>query len=214
MTGKPRLFGADYSVYVRIARLALAEKDVGYELVPVDIFDPAGIPEWYPERHPFKRIPAFEHGDLRLFETSAICRYVDEAFDGPPLQPGDAVGRATMNQIIGLLDAYAYRAMVWGVYVERAGKASRGAASDEDVIAASMAVAETCLASLTRLMGSAPWLAGERLTLADLHAAPIFAYFTQAQEGAALLDAHPPVAAWWDRIQARSSFEDTRPTVK
>ncbi|MBO6902034.1 MAG: glutathione S-transferase family protein [Rhizobiaceae bacterium] len=213
MTSKPRLFGADYSVYVRIARLALAEKTIDYELVSVDIFDPAGVPDWYRDRHPFKRIPAFEHGDLRLFETSAICRYVDEGFDGPPLQPGDAAGRAAMNQIIGMLDAYAYRAMVWGVYVERAGKASRGEVSDEDVIAASMAVAETCLASLTRLMGSAPWLAGSRLTLADLHAAPMFAYFTQADEGAALLDAHPAVAAWWERIQARSSFQKTRPAT-
>ncbi|HEV7415948.1 MAG TPA: glutathione S-transferase family protein, partial [Tianweitania sediminis] len=34
----PRLFGANYSVYVRIAQLVLAEKKVGYELVPIDIF--------------------------------------------------------------------------------------------------------------------------------------------------------------------------------
>ncbi|MGO4837058.1 glutathione S-transferase N-terminal domain-containing protein, partial [Rhizobiaceae sp. 2RAB30] len=33
-----RVFGADYSVYVRILRLTLEEKGIGYELVPVDIF--------------------------------------------------------------------------------------------------------------------------------------------------------------------------------
>ena len=36
--GKPTLYGADYSVYVRIARLALAEKGVAHELVPLDSF--------------------------------------------------------------------------------------------------------------------------------------------------------------------------------
>ena len=40
--GRPVLYGADYSVYVRIARLALYEKGVGYDLVPVDIFASGG----------------------------------------------------------------------------------------------------------------------------------------------------------------------------
>jgi len=37
-TDRPVLFGAPYSVYVRAARLALDEKGVDYQLVPVDIF--------------------------------------------------------------------------------------------------------------------------------------------------------------------------------
>jgi|SRR5271157_563417 len=61
MTEKPRLFGADYSVYVRIARLSLVEKGVEYELVPIDIFADEGPPRSYLMRHPFGRIPAFEH---------------------------------------------------------------------------------------------------------------------------------------------------------
>ena len=40
---KPILYGADYSVYVRIARLTLAEKGVGYDLVPLDIFAAEGL---------------------------------------------------------------------------------------------------------------------------------------------------------------------------
>jgi glutathione S-transferase len=35
--GKPRLFGADYSAYVRIVQLTLTAKGVDYDLVPVDI---------------------------------------------------------------------------------------------------------------------------------------------------------------------------------
>ena len=41
---RPVLYGADYSVYVRIARMALAEKGVEHDLVPVDIFAPGGPP--------------------------------------------------------------------------------------------------------------------------------------------------------------------------
>ncbi|TJV36975.1 MAG: glutathione S-transferase family protein, partial [Mesorhizobium sp.] len=116
---RPVVYGADYSVYVRIVRLALEEKGIGYELVPVDIFAADGIPGWYFDHQPFRRIPAFEHDGFRLHETGAIARYVDEAFDGPALQPIEARSRARMNQIIAMLDAYAYRGMVWHVAVER-----------------------------------------------------------------------------------------------
>ena len=71
---EPVLYGADYSVYTRIARLALAEKGVGYRFEPVDIFAPGGPPAAYRARHPFARIPAFAHGEVALYEAAAITR--------------------------------------------------------------------------------------------------------------------------------------------
>ncbi|TIT59992.1 MAG: glutathione S-transferase family protein, partial [Mesorhizobium sp.] len=136
---KPILYGADYSVYVRIARMALEEKGIDYELVPLDVFATDGIPAWYLEHHPFGRIPAFEDDGFRLFETNAIARYVDEAFEGPALQPADARGRARMGQMTGMLDAYGYRSMVWDVAVERLEKE----APDEALIADGLRQAET-----------------------------------------------------------------------
>ncbi|MGI6852955.1 glutathione S-transferase family protein [Mesorhizobium sp. 1B3] len=206
MITAPRVFGADYSVYVRIVRLALEEKRVEYALVPVDVFAGDGSPAWYLKHHPFGRIPAFEHGSFSLFETGAITRYVDEAFDGPPLQPTDPKMRARMNQIIGLLDAYAYRALVWDVYVERVSKPKRGEAPDEARIAAGLQVTATCLATLADLKASGPWLLGKQLTLADLHAAPMFAYFLRAPEAHALIGSYPAIAAWWKEVSALPSF--------
>ena len=202
---KPILYGADYSVYVRIARMALEEKSIDYELVPLDIFAAEGIPAWYLEHHPFGRIPAFEHDGFRLFETNAIARYVDEAFDGPALQPADARGRARMSQIIGMLDAYGYRAMVWDVAVERLEKAE----PDETLIAGGLSQAETVLKVLTSLKADGPWLLGDQLTLADLHAAPIIGYFVKVAEGQKLLAEFPEIQAWWGRIAARQAFAVT-----
>lgn len=202
---KPILYGADYSVYVRIVRMALLEKGVDYELVPVDVFAADGVPAWYLEHHPFGRIPAFEHGGFRLFETGAIARYVDEAFDGPALQPADARGRARMGQIIGMLDAYGYRAMVWDVAVERLEKTK----PDELLIASGLDRAETMLSVLTSLKAKGPWLLGDQLTLADLHAAPIVAYFTKVAEGRGLLARFAEIRDWYERIAARPSFART-----
>lgn len=202
---QPILYGADYSVYVRIARMTLEEKGVDYELVPLDIFAAEGVPDWYLEHHPFGRIPAFEHDGFRLFETGAITRYVDEAFAGPALQPADARGRARISQIAGMLDAYGYRAMVWDVAVERLEKVP----ADEALIASGLSRAEAVLRVLTSLKAKGPWLLGDQLTLADLHAAPIIGYFVKVAEGRDLLARFPEIQDWYQRIATRPSFVQT-----
>lgn len=205
------LFGADYSVYVRIARMTLIEKGVGYRLVPVDAFSKDGLPDWYREIHPFGRIPAFEHDGFRLFETAATARYVDEAFEGPPLQPPHAPERAMMNQIIGMLDAYAYRTLVWDIYVERVARPRDGGTSDEARIASALPAAQRCLSALSKAKRPGRWLLGDQLSLADLHAAPMLAYFVEAPEGRDMLGEFRELCAWWAEVSALASFAATRP---
>ena len=204
------LYGAPYSVYVRIARLTLAEKGVPYRLVEVDVFGDALAREEHLTRQPFGKIPAFAHGAFQLYETSAICRYIDEAFDGPSLQPASAEGRARMMQAISILDSYAYRTLVWDIFVERVGNPKDGKPSDEAKIATALPLARTCLAALNDLAPRAPWLAGDQPTLADLHAAPIVDYFLQAPEGRMLGD-WPRLARWWSAMAVRQSMAATKP---
>ena len=206
----PVVFGAAYSVYVRIVRLALAEKGVPYRLVEIDVFAPGGPPRGYRDRHPFGRIPAFEHDGFRLYETGAIARYVDEAFAGPRLQPSAARDRARMNQIIGVLDNYAYRTLVWDIFVERVRAPAQGRRADEARIAAALPAAGACLYTLVDLMAGGRYLAGPDLTLADLHAAPMLIYFRMAEEGAEMLRARPVLDAWLGRIGCRASIAATR----
>jgi len=205
------LFGADYSVYVRSARIALEEKGVAYRLRPVDVFAPGGVPENYLELNPFGRIPALKIGSLTLYETVAILRYVDEGFDGPPLQPDDPAARAHMTQILSVLDAYAYRTLVWDIYVERVVKTRDGGPADEVAIASAMGPARTVLAALEDLAEDGPFLLGARPTLADCHAAPMLALFERAEEGRLLLKSVPKLSRWLDTVRQRSAFIATEP---
>ena len=209
--GKVLVFGAAYSVYVRAVRLALEEKGVPYERVDIDVFAPGGPPADFLARQPFGRIPAFEHDGFRLYESGAIERYIDEAFDGPPLQTGDPKARARMNQAIGIVDSYVYRTLVWDIYVERVVRARESRSGDETRIAAALPRAETCLLALENVMQQGPWLAGVEFTLADCHAAPMLDYFRRTPEGAAMLGAHPSLSRWWDRIAVRASIAATMP---
>ena len=73
---------------------------------------------------------------------------------------------------------YAYRTLVWDIYVERVSVPRDGGVSDERKIRDAIPRAVTCLTALQQIMSAGPFLTGPALTLADLHAAPMFAYFT------------------------------------
>jgi glutathione S-transferase len=205
-----KLFGLERSVYTRIARLALEEKPIMYSLCEVEIFGSGGVPPEYLARHPFGRIPAFEHDGFRLYETSAITRYVDEAFPGVQLQPHEPQARARMNQVVGLLDAYAYKPMIWGVFVERIAVPRTGGTANEAKIAEAMLAVRVCLDALGDIVSCEPFLLGTRITLADLHAFPILKYFSLTQEGRDLISTHVALDKWLGMMDSRPAVQRTR----
>ena len=213
MSRDPIVFGAAYSVYVRILRLVLTEKRVAYQLRELDVFAPDGPPAELLARQPFGRIPAFEHAGVALYETAVVARYIDEAFHGPRLQPAGAHERARVGQVVAILDAYGYRPLVWDLYMERVDAPRSGRAPDEARIASGASHAARCLDELIRLAGDGPFLAGETLSLADLHAAPMFAYALAAPEAVALIAERPMLAAWWQHMSVRPSMAATRPSA-
>ncbi|WP_455372659.1 glutathione S-transferase family protein [Limibacillus halophilus] len=206
MSTAVQVFGAAYSVYVRAVRLALEEKGVSYDLVPVDIFAEEGPPPSYSDRHPLLKIPAFQHGDFRLYESDAILRYIDAAFPGPALQPALLRSHARANQMLSILNAYAYRCWVWDIYVERVAKPAEGGEGDERRIADALPRAATCLDALAELMEGDPYLLGGEPYLPDLLAAPMIACLRQAEEGSLLLKERPRWLAWWEAVSARESW--------
>jgi glutathione S-transferase len=203
------LFGGAYSVYVRTVRLILAEKGLAYAFREIDVFAEGGPPKEYLARQPFGRIPALEHAGFRLYETGAIIRYIEAAFPEPSLVPSDLRQRARMDQILSILDGYAYRCWVWDIYVERISKPSEGGTADEARIAAALPQAAKILDAIAELTEGGPYFSGADPTLADLHALPMLAYFRKTPEGRDLLAERPFWQDWWRVMAARSSFAAT-----
>lgn len=206
-----RLYGADYSCYTRVARLVLIEAGLAYAYETVDIFAEPGGPAWYRQIHPFGKIPALRHGEITLIETSAITRYLAYLAPDAGLVPGCPDRRARMDEAIALLDAYAYRALVWDLYVEIVAKPERGAATDPDRVADGLARAAPCLDRLAARLDGSDWLVGgDRPTLADLHAYPMLAYARLAPPARALVERHAGLVAWMQRLETRPSIRETR----
>src|SRR5258707_6041688 len=182
---RPIVYGPAGSTYVWSTRLALAEKGVAHELVEVAVGEHRQEPHL--SRHPFAKVPAFEHDGFQLYETQAILRYIDEGFPVAPLQPTDLHQFARMNQIIGIVDAYGWPSIAAGILFNRMLAPRLGVPVDEAAVAAALPRARLCLAEIARLMGDQQFLAGDRVNLADLMVIPLLYYLGGLPEGEAPL---------------------------
>lgn len=112
------LFGFPRSTFVKVVGLILTAKGVTYTFH--DTEDEMYLPI-HLQRHPFGRVPALQHDDFMLYETSAIATYVDDVLPGPKLTPADPRKRARMNQWMCNLNSYFYPEMIYHVAHERMG---------------------------------------------------------------------------------------------
>jgi glutathione S-transferase len=210
----PVVYGPAYSTYTRTARLALEEKGADYKLEEVDMLGGACQQAAYLARQPFAKVPAFNHDGFALYETGAITRYVDEAFPGPKLQPADPKRRARMTQIISLIDSYGYPNFIGKVVWQRAVTPLLGGTPDDKVVADAMPQVEKAAAALEDLADTTgPFLCGPEISLADLHVAPVMAYFSETPEGKTVLAKLPRLSRWWKAFSSRPSVAKTQPKL-
>lgn len=210
MSDKPVLYGFDGSTYVRTVRMVLAENGVDYEQVPVNVL--AGEPR-QPEhlaRHPFGKVPVLDIDGMRLRETDAICRYVDETRPGPSLVPASARDRARMTEAVNMINSYGYPALVglagYHLFPEFIG------GQNDEARARCEKESVKLIELLTDKKGEDKWLAGSQPSLADFFLAPIIFYLTLTPEADKIL-AVPGMADWWKAVNEIDSFKQTEPDL-
>ena len=202
------LHGYRYSVYTWIVRFALFEKGVEYRTFEVNPFSETGHPE-----HPFGRVPLLLHKGFRIYETNAITRFIDASFPGPPLQPTDTKERAISDQIISVIDNYAYWPLVRQVSSHGFFRKAFGLDVDPSELAAGLEAAPQVLAALDDLIVEQGLLKTGHLSLADIHLGPMICYFEMAPDGAELLQVYPHLSKWRDTISTRQGLVQSRPEL-
>ncbi|MGH8295506.1 MAG: glutathione S-transferase N-terminal domain-containing protein [Steroidobacteraceae bacterium] len=85
------LFSAPGDPWSHRARIVLAEKSIGVEVVDVE---PGKYPEDLLDLNPYHTVPTLVDRDLVLYDSRVIIDYLDERFPHPPLMPVDPVNRA------------------------------------------------------------------------------------------------------------------------
>jgi glutathione S-transferase len=196
------IVGSPISPYTRALRIALAEKGVAYTLKSVAPHTPE-----VDAIHPFGRIPAMYDGPLQFYETRAILRYIDEAFDGPDLMPSHGVtARARAEQWYSVLNDYGYDAIVKRYVLLYLFPSGEGGQPNRAVIDAALPDIERVLATLDAGYGQRDYLVGSAPCIADYFAAPLLYTLSKMPEGPALLAKYPNVQRAQAVMQARPSF--------
>jgi glutathione S-transferase len=203
----PIIYGPEMSTYVRTVRMAFEEKPAQYEMVDVSLMKGEQKQPGHLARHPFGKVPAFEHDGMSFYETGAIARYVDQVFPGATLTPGDARERARMNQVISIIDYYAYTAIISNCVLQRF-----FGNPDEQVIAAARPTIELCLKEFERIKGSDKFVAGGQISLADLYLVPLI-FYLQLMPEKSLFEQRKGLTVWWDGMSQRSSVKKTQPNL-
>ena len=205
------LWGFDGSTYVRTVKMLLAEKGVTQiKQVPINVLKGEPKAAEHLQRHPFGKVPVLDHDGMRLLETSAITRYLDDVLPGKSLIPQAAKDRARMDMVIGIIDSYGYGALVGGVAAYHLFPDFVGGKNDA-MRQAGMTTGRKVIEFVMKTKGSSPFIAGA-LSLADLYLAPILFYVSLTPDKDALFKVEG-VADWWTRIQALPSYKATQPDL-
>lgn len=194
----PYLFGPAFSTLVRSVRLHALEQ--GLEL-PCGLA-PGGQPiAWRSDAHlalhPFGQAPVLLDGELRLFETLAICRHLDRRLS--PERGGNPEQDAWSSALLTTVDARLVRRYLLRI----AGPRPAPFQTLEEQQHA-LADVDATLAVLDRQLGNQSFLCGTEFSLPDALLGPMLDYLEP------LPDLHwqtiwPRLAVYLDRLRARPS---------
>lgn len=190
-------------------QLSLAEKAIPVETVILSISDGDLRSEAHLARCPHGKVPALEHGDLVLCESSAILEYVEELHPEPTLLGKDPAARAAVRLEESECLEYYVRVMIPAaqqVFFRPPGD------RDHELMNEGRRAAATQLDRLEQRLAAhgGPFLLGPDLTRADLTWLPFVELAARAEMP---LDATrtPALASWRDRLCERESYAETYP---
>lgn len=194
----------------RVVKMFMAEKGIDMPRVVVDLRAGENRQPAHVARNPGGQMPTLELDDGRyLAEITAICEYLEERHPNPPLIGTNAEERAMTRMWTRRIDLYIVEPMLNGF------RAAEGFAFFKDRMrlmpqaAADMkTLAQEKLAWLDPLIAGRDYIAGPRLTLADIL---LYCTLDFAQTvGQPLNRDNANIAAWFDRVAARPSAEASK----
>lgn len=197
-----KIHGVNLSAFVRKVRVALIEKGLSYEVVPVNLASPS--PE-FRALSPLGKIPVFQDETVTLPDSSVILAYLERRHPSPALVPEDPAqyGRALFYEEYG--DTMVYGALI-PVFLQRVfvPYVLKGT-PDQKVIADALGRTPAVLDYLEGELADREWLAGGQFSVADIAVAAPFVNWSHAGEK---VDATrwPRLTAYLERVLGRPSF--------
>ncbi|MBV9566195.1 MAG: glutathione S-transferase family protein [Bradyrhizobium sp.] len=217
----------------RRVRLCLEEKGLSYESHVVDMTRLEHHSPEYLKINPLGVIPTLIHDGRPLHESGTICEYLDESFPDPPLRPETPYERAEMRNWIRHIDGLIGNLIVfnWRHHLQKVAqqwsdeelaakiknipskerqeawlRVARKPYTEEERDAARGRLVQL-LDRMEQALAASGWLVGQAYSIADIAAAPFVKRIDEEiAPDQVSQKAHPRVADWWARMQARPAF--------
>ncbi|KAI3506241.1 hypothetical protein L1887_28597 [Cichorium endivia] len=204
-----KLYGSFISTATHRVRAVLAEKVLKYEFVIINMDNIEHKKPEFLSRSPFGQVPAFEDGDLKLFESRAITQYIARTYAD---KGNDLIFKDPMKMAILMVwmevESQRYEPVSGKLAWELVLKPMFGMTPDVMIVKENEKKLEELLDVYESRLSESKYLGGDCFTLADLHHLPTMKYLmgTQVKK---LFDARPHVSAWAAEIQSRPAWVKT-----
>ncbi|EFC37458.1 predicted protein [Naegleria gruberi] len=203
-----KIYGAAQSTCVQRVLTTIKEKGLEFELVPVDLMKGEHKSPSYLEKHPFGVIPVLEDDGFLIYESRAICRYLEAKHKskGTELIPTELKALGLFEQGASIETAY-FDSNASGLVFEKLFKGMMGyGAADEARVKQLSEKLSLNLDAYERVLAKQEFIGGNQFTLADLYHLPYGNLLFAIGLGNLLLD-RPHVKAWWEKISSRPSWK-------
>ncbi|XP_026447687.1 glutathione S-transferase F13-like isoform X2 [Papaver somniferum] len=199
-----KLHGVPFSTCTARVRACLEEKNVEYEICPVDHGTGAHKRPDFISKNPFGQIPVLEDGDITLFESRAINNYIAHKYKD---QGTDLLQHGNLDDFAKLLvgcevESQQFNPTMGPIFFNIFIAPLRGWAPDQKTIDENVVKVGTVLDVYEKRLSSSKYLAGDCYTLADLNHLPYIAYIMKTPH-ADLINSRPHVKAWWEAVSSR-----------
>ena len=200
-----KVFGTPVSTCTGRVLACIEELGLKYELIPVDLNTGEHKRPPHTDRNPFGQIPALQDGDLVLFESRVITRYLVRKYGkgSDLLKDQSFIDSVAVDQWIevevqhfnGPTSTLVFQHLFLPVFF--------GGSTDDKVVAAEVEKLGKVLDVYEAKLSKTKFLAGDFYSLADLHHLTYGHYLTTSTPHGSLIHSRPHVKAWWDAISSR-----------
>ncbi|WP_380878831.1 glutathione S-transferase [Sphingomonas sp. DBB INV C78] len=182
-----------------VKKVVWLAEEIGLPYVRHDVGGAFGMPDAYLAKNPNALIPTIEDGDVLLWESNAILRYLAARHGGDALWPADPAARAQADKWMDWQFSYADAQRDAFLNLVRRAADQR----DADAIARSAAECAKMMAILDEALSRQSWLSGDSFGIGDIPMG-VYAYswFSLAIERPVL----PHVGDWYERLKVRPGY--------
>ncbi|XP_002510614.2 glutathione S-transferase [Ricinus communis] len=204
-----KVYGPPLSTAVSRVLACLLEKDVDFQLIPVNMSKGEHKKPDFLKIQPFGQVPAFQDESISLFESRAICRYICEKHadkGNKGLYGTNPLAKASIDQWLEA-EGQSFNPPSGALVFQLAFAPRMKIPQDEGLIKQNEEKLGKLLDIYEKRLGESRFLAGDEFSLADLSHLPNTQYVVAATDKGELFTSRKNVGRWWSEISSRESWK-------